>query len=257
MVVGISMVKDEADIVGHTLRRMREQVDYLIVADNDSTDGTREIVFHGGYDEPGNLVHFALGDYEPGYFQSQKMTKLAEHAIEHGATWIVPFDADEVWKCRRGSLREALAAVPQNVDIVTADLYDHVPTALDGDDRDPTQRIHWRRPSPAPLPKVACRARKGLVIEQGNHGAHYDTPDIPLRLGGLLSIRHFPYRSVEQMIRKARNGAAAYAATDLPEDVGAHWRGYGRLSDAEIGDVFRKWFWSADPQADGLVRDPA
>jgi hypothetical protein len=73
---------------------------------------------------------------------------------------------------------------------------------------------------------------------------------------GELEVRHYPYRSPEQMIRKARNGAAAYAATDLPETVGQHWRDYGRLTDEQIGEVFRRYFWSADPEADGLVHDP-
>ena len=32
---------------------------------------------------------------------------------------------------------------------------------------------------------------------------------------------------MEQFVSKVRNGAAAYAATDLPPEAGAHWRQYG------------------------------
>jgi len=103
---------------------------------------------------------------------------------------------------------------------------------------------------------VAVRAREGLTIHQGNHGASFEGVDHPLTVTGQLEVRHYPYRSPEQMIRKARNGAAAYAAADLDPSVGAHWRQYGTLSDAQLTEVFYEYFWSASPEADGLVFDP-
>ena len=55
-------------------------------------------------------------------------------------------------------------------------------------------------------------------------------------------------------------GAAAYAATDLPEHQGQHWRDYGRLLESggpdALADVFRAWFWQPHPTKD-LIRDPA
>ena len=141
--------------------------------------------------------------------------------------------------------------------MATADLLDHVPTGHDQRNGGPVTDIVWRRRQRLPLPKVACRAMRDLTIHQGNHGADFPGVSQPLVAIGLIEVRHFPYRSPEQMVRKARNGAAAYAATDLPEDVGAHWRGYGRLSDEELGDVFRRWFWVANPEADpSLIFDP-
>ena len=40
----VTMVRDEADIIETTVRHMLTQVDVVIVADNRSVDGTREIV---------------------------------------------------------------------------------------------------------------------------------------------------------------------------------------------------------------------
>jgi len=58
---------------------------------------------------------------------------------------------------------------------------------------------------------------------------------------------------------KAINGAEAYAATDLPDDIGRHWREYGRIAaengEEALHDVFRRWFWVADP-GDDLIYDP-
>lgn len=251
MIVGISMVKDEADIVGVTVAHMRAHCDTVIVADNGSTDGTREIL--------DGLDVRVIDDPEVGYYQSQKMSALAERARQMGATWIVPFDADEVW-LSTGRIAEMLSELPAEADICEATLIDHVTTALDPEGDNPVETTPWRRAQQAPLRKVAVRAREGLVIHQGNHGASIPGRPRPLTVTGQLEIRHFPYRSTEQFIRKARNGAAAYAATDLPEDAGAHWRGYGAILESEgeaaCAGIYLKWFHSLDPQTDELVFDP-
>lgn len=247
----VTRVMDEADIIRDTVSRMCEQVDGVIVADNNSTDGTLDIL-HDLKREYSHLV--VQRDPEVGYYQSKAMTALALQAGELGAEFVIPFDADEVWLGGHG-LRATLAELPSNALIAEATLCDHVPTAIDPEGS-PVERIGWRRREVAPLRKVAVRPLHSLTIHQGNHGASFNGRP-PLTITGKLNVRHFPYRSVEQMIRKARNGAAAYAATNLPEEVGAHWRGYGRLTDEQIGDVFREYFWSADPERDRkLVFDP-
>lgn len=243
---GISMVRDEEDIVVTTLRQMLRQVDAVIVADNGSTDLTRDMLAQLAADFRGRL--FVVDDPEVGYFQSRKMSALAEMAMEKGAVWVVPFDADEYWTCGWGPINEVLEQHAPDHGIVTAELYDHVCTGIDNTDiENPMVRIAWRRSTKLPLPKVACRTAPGLVIEQGNHFARYP---IPARIseGPAFIVHHYPYRSVEQIIRKVRNGAQAYAASDLPADMGAHWRQWGQFSDEQIADLFHKWFWRDNPR---------
>jgi hypothetical protein len=188
------------------------------------------------------------------------MTALAVAAIDQGADWIVPFDADEWWYSPFGPIAEVLEKVSEQWLAVPATLYDHVATGSDPDEADPVKRIGWRRRNAAPLPKVACRARGDIRIAQGNHGVAYDGGTTTF--DAQLVVRHFPYRSAEQFVRKARNGAEAYAATDLPDEVGAHWRGYGRILEAQgeeaLADVFREWFWVRFPDLDRheLIFDP-
>lgn len=249
-VVAVTMVKDEADIVGATVGHMVTQVDAVIVADNQSTDGTRSILE--------SLPVMIIDDEEPGYYQADKMTRLAHLArIEMDANWVIPFDADEWWMSPHGRLADVLKANTA-WPVLEAELFDHVASAADPNESDPVDRMQWRRQSPIPLPKVACQTGEDLLIWQGNHGATYSAPHT--QLAGSLVVHHFPYRSPEQFARKAINGAAAYAATDLPSNVGQHWREYGRIAEQNgpgaLHDVFRRWFWSSDPKADGLVFDP-
>lgn len=242
MVAGICMCKDEIDVIETTIRHMAAHCDVVYVWDNGSTDGTRELL--------DTLPCVVEDDPEPGYYQSAKMSAHAEHARVQGAEWIVPFDADEIWQCN-GRVRDVLSQLHESVLICEATIVDHVAT--------PGYEFPspWRRSQVLPLRKVACRAVEGLRIHQGNHGADFGLKSMQtLRVADVLEIRHFPYRSPEQFITKARNGAAAYAATDLPEDAGAHWRGYGRMSDEDLRDWFHRWFFSANPEEE-LVHDPA
>jgi glycosyltransferase involved in cell wall biosynthesis len=244
------MVKDEADVIAGTLLHMADEVDHLLVADNNSTDGTREILA-----ELDDLPLTIIDDPEPAYYQSSKMSALAAHAAEMGAEWIVPFDADELWVAPH---RVSKILASATTSIVTAALTNHFCTAVDPDDPDPYRRIVWRQAKPAALPKVAFRWEPGAVIHQGNHGV--TLPSDPKPTNG-LEVRHFPYRSAEQFISKARNGAAAYRATDLPVSEGAHWRAYGdildRLGEEGLATVFREHFWYLSPTDSGLVQDPA
>jgi hypothetical protein len=256
------MVRNEADIIGPIIEHMLTQVDRIIVADNLSTDGTREILQ--------SFPIQVIDDLEEGYYQSKKMTALAQIAREQGAQWVVPFDADEYWTTRTSqTIKQALKSLPPTVLVATADLWDHVATGEDPDEPNPLKRIQWRRSIPVPLPKVACRVTREMVIEQGNHSATYPDTAWPPTIKNLLTVRHFPYRSVEQFLSKVQLGAAAYKATDLPDSMGAHWRQWGAILESEgeeaVAGIFRKFFWRHTPSEPiyidteyqpGLVLDP-
>ena len=253
LVAGVSMVKDEADVLPDTLAAMAAEVDFLVVADNGSTDGTRELL-HQMAERLPLLVH---DDTEPAYYQSRKMSALAALARKFGAEWVVPFDADERWYVATGgTVADWLRGMAEPTAVVRAELYDHVPTGVDPNGA-PLVRMGWRRRAPGELPKVAVRVALPAVIAQGNHGVSY-----PAEVAGGLVVRHFPYRSPEQFVRKVRNGAAAYAATDLPDDEGAHWRQYGEILATRgegvlVEEVYRRWFFYDDPRGNPeLIYDP-
>jgi hypothetical protein len=253
MVIGVTRVKNEADIIEAVIGRTLTQVDHIIVGDG-STDETTDILKR--------MPVTWLADDTPTYEQPQQMNAYAQMAREMGADWIVPFDGDEVWCADEGTLAERLMSLPDEALIAEAPLFNHVVTGIDDMAiEDPVERIQWRCTEPVPLRKVACRAREDLNIHFGQHGADYHGIRDPLRVTDVLQVRHFPYRTADQLIRKIRVGGPELVKSNLPKSFGAHWRGFyetlERVGDQGLVDWFKEWAFSADPENDDeLVHDP-
>lgn len=269
----ITMVKDEVDVIEGVLRHLDgEALNGIIVCDNGSTDGTRDILHDLASDMETPLT--VIVDSDPAYDQSAKMTRLAARARLGAATddlWIIPFDADELWLAddRLGVIIRRWSAANFRPGLgIPAAIADHVPTSVDDpNEPDPFRRLTWRRPQgPAHLWKVAFRWSPTATINQGNHSVTYTTNGATLRepaetWGGhqQLTIRHFPYRSLQQFQRKVRNGAAAYRALgdDRNPQHGIHWLTWDRLDDEQLAEVWYRYRCSLSPIDDGLTLDPA
>jgi GT2 family glycosyltransferase len=262
----VMMVKDELDVIEHVIAHLTDHVDVIYVSDNASKDGTLAWLEDVGVHEyPVRLKH----DPDPAYFQSIKTTAMAMRAFEDGHQWVVPCDADEVWYADGRPIKDFLDGLAPDIQIVAAELLHHFPTALDPPARDlvgvgdvpgaETIVDAFRlTPEPNPFKRIGYRKRAasnlGKVIEAGNHDA--TTRGTALRTSG-LHVRHYSWRTVEQFVRKIRNGEAAYAATDLPETTGDHWRKFAGKPDKAIADHFWLWFYFNDPEADdSMMFDP-
>ena len=251
-VAAVMLVRDEADVIGATVEHLREHVDAVYVLDNRSSDGTT-VILHDLADEWDDLV--VTADPEVGYWQSRKTTGLAQWAREDGHQWVVPVDADELWLAPGGfTIRDWLSGIAPDVQVVQAELLNHVPTRADGEGH-PFASLTWRLRMPGALPKVAARTHPHLTIHAGNHGADYGR--IRATVGHGLRLHHFSWRGEDAYVRKIRNGEEAYAATSLPETIGQHWRVWADKPDDAIREWYRTWFTIDDPGVrDDLVDDP-
>ncbi len=161
-------VRDEEDVLEHNLRFHRAQgVDFFIVTDNASVDGTPEILdrwVKAGLarviDEPGDDM--AVRGHE-------WVTRMArEAATEHGADWVLHADADEFWWPLEGSIRQALAGIPPEYGVVVGPRSEFLAQPTAGEPFYETLTVRETRSTLRP--KVAHRGYPDvLVLHRGQH----------------------------------------------------------------------------------------
>ncbi len=198
------VVRNEADIVGANLDyHLAQGVDFVIVTDHGSKDGTSEILRE--YERMG--VAQVIRDEEEGHHQSRRVTRMVELArVEHGADWVINNDADEFWWPLVGSLRDVFASLPARYAqiIVPRRNFRPLPDPEEPDGRRPFySRLIYRETNSLSLadqPKVAHRPLPNVEVAPGNHSISPDLSAVPA--SGVLEIFHFPMRSYEQFERK-------------------------------------------------------
>ena len=161
-------VRDEEDVIEDVLRYHHAQgVDFFIVTDNASTDSTPAILgrwVEAGLarviDEPSSELR------ERGHEWVTRMARAA--ASEHGADWVVHGDADEFWWPLEGTIKDALAAVPEDYGVVLGPRCEFV--ARPDDEGGYLDRLVYREARSLIRPKIAHRAvADAMVLHRGQH----------------------------------------------------------------------------------------
>jgi hypothetical protein len=197
------LVRNEVDVIETNLEyHLAQGVDFVIVTDHGSEDGTSEILRE--YERMG--VAKVIRDEEEGHHQSNRVTRMAEIArLGHGADWVIHNDADEFWWPLVGDLRDVFSSVPSQFGQIKVKRRNFRPEP-DGEGPFYSRLVHKEANSlnlsGAQLEaKVAHRAQSGVLVAPGNHSLRsVDLPTVPVR--EVLEIFHFPMRSYEQFERK-------------------------------------------------------
>ena len=233
--VGISMIRNDADIVEPFVRHSLRLLDHLFVVVHCPEDGTREIIkaLHAE-----GLPMTLVFDDEPAFLQGERLTWLARQA--HAALqpdFIFPLDADEfLLPADRGAIESALAPLPATTPAARLRLRTFVPTTEDrADEPNPLRRIRCRVSDDAKVDKVvltrAFAADPMLVLDHGNHGLlriGVAATQLPMPRLRELGIAHYPVRSAAQLTNKTIIGFLAHLATGRPDleeqRIATHWR---------------------------------
>lgn len=242
-VAAVTMMRNEEDVAEYVVRHMLAECDLVIVADNNSTDRTRDILesLVSGHDLT------IVDEPRMAYLQQETTLRLVSLAVGRGASWIVPFDADEWWFCPTGPhIADVLPAYTNQA--VPAGSWEMVPQPTDDlNEPNPFARIVWRRHY-SNQQKVAFRPSRYNVPMVGNHALEGESRSTNVVgaasfEGQPIVLRHYPYRTFEQTRAKVRHGRVAMAATPYAEGVGIHWRELGAMDDRML---FRWWTeWTA------------
>jgi glycosyl transferase family 2 len=234
-IVGISMIRNDADIVEPFVRHCARLLDHLFILVHSPEDGTGEIVkaLHAE-----GLPMTLVFDDEPAFLQGERLTWLARQA--HAALrpdFIFPLDADEfLLPADRDAIESALASVPAGVPAVRIVLRTFVPTDEDrSDEPNPLRRIRFRVRDERRIHKTVLTPTfagdSTLVLDHGNHGVlrvgasaqHLRVPAL-----GELALAHYPVRSGTQVVNKTIIGYLAHLACGRPaleeQRLATHWR---------------------------------
>lgn len=264
MLWAVTMMKDEEDIANHVLYHLAQQgVDGIIVADNLSTDSTRQkleeakenIQAHPSYS---HVKIEIVEDNVIAYTQGAKMTNLAHMAGGFGATWIIPFDADELWYAKEGTLAEAVArAEAAGQRSIKVPYWDYKITNVDPPGI-PFVAMTYRKPDVVNT-KTAFRYIPEINLSDGSHFIYYygDPSNRDLfPVEESLYIRHYGVRSREHFIKKYNNAYQACKALPPNSDLynGAAWNPFfATVEEGGLGQRYDEgWF-----ETDGLIHDPA
>lgn len=230
------VVRDEIDVVDAQMAyHLGAGVDFVIATDHDSVDGTTEVLER--YEREGRLLLIREeGEMRDSEWRT-RMARLA--ALEHGADWVINTDADEFWMPRRGTLKEALAAVPVTHGIVWALTRHFVPRP----GSDPfAERMTARVSSAAaindptspyrPHAKAAHRADPDVVVSFGSHTV-FSRRLRPLPDWHPADVFHFPFRTLDQYANKGVRRAHG----DKP--LGQYVRAYQAAEEGRLADRYR------------------
>ena len=212
-IVGVSMVRNEADIIEVFVRHNLAFLDALVVIDHGSADATLGIL---AALQKERLPLRLLANPDMRFLQTEAVTDVTRRLIEAGdADVVLPMDADEFVKTpSRRDLERALRAIPPN-EHGQIDWLNYVPNFADPQP-DPRRTIASARRATSELHglhKVAVTrafaATPRAILTQGLHrvaphvGAPLDQLDPHARLDpGSVALAHLPLRSAEQYIVK-------------------------------------------------------
>jgi hypothetical protein len=265
-IIGLTMVKNEQDIIEPMIRHNAALLDSLIVLDNGSVDDTRAIALALAR-ELGNVVVTDSAKF--GYTQGERMTRLLHTAQSaYFADFVLFLDADEfLGAADRTALQTELAKIPPGG--FGAIAWRNYVLTDDTPITDPPHGLTYRRVVEAlPVYKTVLRLdgafHPDLVVGRGSHAvtrqgtplAGVILPDLPLW--------HFPIRGHAQLTAKALVGwlaclAANPRAAETSESY--HWRGmYQRIANGpgfDGTDLRTLSLHYADPgYAFGLTQPP-
>ena len=233
MIVAVSMVKNESEIITYTASHLLANgIDSIIIADNNSTDGTGDLVRrfakHGGYDIT------VIDEPMTAFDQSSVITKLYLMAIDKGARWVIPFDADELFIGHGSRISDILLSLDTSR-ALKVKLYDYRPTNLDRfpGDHNPFRRWSFRNKEAEGLRKVIVpNMGKDVVIWQGNHGVGMGSNEMEYNETDLISIGHFRFHSgFRTYVNRVSDRIRGYNEAGLPDYQGVHYRKWMKILD--------------------------
>jgi hypothetical protein len=247
-VIATLLVRDEEEIVKECIDfHLQNGIDGFIVTDNRSKDNTRKIV------ESCSGILEIIDEPTHNHHQSKWVGRMARHAYDFGAHWVVHIDADEFWHGLE------ILQDPErfrNVGVITiTNECVHVPVPGLEYGKFRREQMPYYRKHRDPMPKVIHRAVPKISISHGNHivsgvpGKHIGTPKG-------VRIHHYPIRSYEHLVAKTIKGGTALAKHPGSVSNGKRWRGwYKDYKRGKLPEFYAEKLYTPEKIAEHLRED--
>jgi hypothetical protein len=244
------LVKNEADIIENTVKVHKALgVDAFVVMDNDSTDGTMEILEKLQKDTEMIIIE------EKGLYSQKKwMTGLADIARRKlGADWVISNDADEFWlPTGNRSIKEVLSfkgniLICRRYNMILSEIIDNYFNSIYRVENpifyNPEMQMKQDKVSIVLAkigPKVIVNPHGLFKISGGNHSAiHignmrgiFGRSEKDPKFGD-INVYHYPIRSYEQFERNIKNRKMLL---ESGQDIrmGVHYKRWVRLYNSGL-----------------------
>jgi hypothetical protein len=252
------LVRDEEDILATNFEcHLAQGVDFFIVTDNLSVDGSREIIER--YVRRGLAV--CIDEPHDDYSQWRWVTRMARlAATDYEADWVINSDADEFWigSTPEGIKHDLAAAEGPCLSVARSNF---LPVAEEKAGFFAERMLLRTRQSRNALgellpTKVCHRGYTDIEVHQGNHavargGVRLQSAPAALR------ILHYPARSYRQFENKIIKGGAAYTRNiELPPEAGDAWRYlHACWQRGGLPSLYRQMMRSSEEIEHGLLND--
>lgn len=227
-VYSLLVVKDEADVVGLSLRDACRWSDKVIVIDNGSTDGTWELLQRLAAEEPKVVLFMRYeGPFHIGL--RARAFRAFRHEMRLGDWWCVRLDADEFYP---GDVRAFLKKIPWYCRTVKKRSTDYVVTyedleegLLEGDFEKDMSKLRYALPQQREERRFMRHSPLLVWLDRWRY---------PHPWGKVakecIAVDHYQYRSVEQMQRRYANRQKAKSdgCGSFSHETGSGWRDYLR-----------------------------
>jgi hypothetical protein len=216
------LVRNEDDIIGENLKyHLNNGVDFFIITDHHSTDGTLDILHE--YEARG--VADVRVEKSNEHHQARWVTEMARKASEvYGADWVINNDADEFWIPKTGNLKDFFEAVNSNIYKIHAPRFDF----FYRDFKDVKfYDVMIFREFVRRWTKCCHRATSNIVVEVGNHDANSETLSKTSSSTESIDliVHHYPVRTLERYKKKMIEGTASVLSTPgIPSEMFFHWK---------------------------------
>jgi hypothetical protein len=253
--VAVSVVQNEADIIEAFVRHTAAWMDRHLIFDQQSTDGTREIL--GELAREGLPIELFGGQATANRQQRNRfLTRIA--FSEHQADWVFLLDADEILvAANRAALEQALEAGSPDQPL-TLGMHTFVPSRSDDKtERNPVLRLRHRQPHADGSCKVAIPRALGIrpeiTVDEGNRTLFEGSRAIEGRRTGGVWLARYPLREpVQQMMRVATAELQRLSRGQAYAGLDTHYRlGFQLLSENP-----EEFLAIAERPNESLVLDP-